>query len=159
MDVVPPINLPYGKEYHLFLSFCNEDEEKAFLLLKSLEETYKLKCLYHLRDFQAGMAVYENIVNGIEKSMKIVYLVSKEFKNSYLCRDEILYGITASQQQSENCMIPVLLEKTEMPRELQTINYVDATLDEVDVPKKIYEACLFGGMIQFLQICLFLFSF
>nr|XP_022297938.1 uncharacterized protein LOC111107184 isoform X2 [Crassostrea virginica] len=144
MEVVPPINLPYGKEYHLFLSFCNDDKEKALLFLESLEETYKLKCLYHLRDFQAGKTIFENILNGIETSMKIVYLVSKEFKNSYSCKTEILYGITASHQQSENCMIPVLLEKTEMPRELLTLNYVDATLDEVDVPKKIYEACLFG---------------
>lgn len=29
MDV-SPIPLPYGKSYHLFLSFCQEDEERAY---------------------------------------------------------------------------------------------------------------------------------
>nr|XP_034308152.1 uncharacterized protein LOC105327379 isoform X4 [Crassostrea gigas] len=41
-------------------------------------------------------------------------------------------------------MIPILLEPIEMPRELQTINYVDGTLEGTDVANKIYNACLFG---------------
>lgn len=67
-----PIPLPYGKTYHLFLSFCQEDEEIAFSLLQELENKYQLKCFYHLRDFKPGVHVTENILNGIEKSMKII---------------------------------------------------------------------------------------
>ena len=148
MDYLPPIILPYGKEYHLFLSFCNEDEEIAFLLSTELEEKYNLKCLYHIRDFIPGVSVTENILNGIEKSMKIVYLISQKFKENFMCKEEILYGVMASHKQCENSMIPVLLEKIDMPRELQSINYVDATLEGIDVPKKIYEACVFGGLLS-----------
>nr|XP_034308130.1 uncharacterized protein LOC105328572 isoform X3 [Crassostrea gigas] len=140
-----PIPLPYGKTYHLFLSFCQEDEEIAFSLLQELENKYQLKCLYHLRDFKPGVHVTENILDGIEKSMKIVYLVSQKFKESQLCKMETLYGITASHKQCENSLIPVLLEPIEMPRELQTINYVDGTLDGTDKACKIYKACLFGA--------------
>uniref|UniRef100_A0A8W8LP44 TIR domain-containing protein n=1 Tax=Magallana gigas TaxID=29159 RepID=A0A8W8LP44_MAGGI len=141
-----PIPLPYGKTYHLFLSFCQEDEEIAFSLLQELENKYQLKCLYHLRDFKPGVHVTENILDGIEKSMKIVYLVSQKFKESQLCKMETLYGITASHKQCENSLIPVLLEPIEMPRELQTINYVDGTLDGTDKACKIYKACLFGDV-------------
>ena len=148
MDYLPPIALPYGKEYHLFLSFCNEDEEIAFPLLMELEEKYRLKCLYHIRDFIPGVSVTENILNGIEKSMKIVYLISQKSKENFMCKEEILYGITASHKQCENSMIPVLLEKIDMPRELQSINYVDATLERIAVPKKIFEACVFGGLLS-----------
>lgn len=140
-----PIPLPYGKTYHLFLSFCQEDEEIAFSLLQELENKYQLKCFYHLRDFKPGVHVTENILDGIEKSMKIVYLVSQKFKESHLCKMETLYGITASHKQCENSLIPVLLEPIEMPRELQTINYVDGTLDGTDKACKIYKACLFGA--------------
>lgn len=77
--------------------------------------------------------------------MKIVYLVSQKFKESQLCKMETLYGITASHKQCENSLIPVLLESIEMPRELQTINYVDGTLEGTDIASKIYNACLFGG--------------
>ncbi|XP_078341420.1 uncharacterized protein LOC144627679 [Crassostrea virginica] len=145
MDLPPPINLPYGKDYHLFMSFCKEDEERAFLLFKELEEKYNLKCLYHIRDFTPGVTVTDNILNGIEKSMKIVYLVSQKFKENFMCKTEMLYGIMASHKLCENSMIPVLLENIEMPRELQTINYVDATLEGIDVSEKIYKACLFGA--------------
>ena len=147
MDLPPPIILPYGKNYHLFMSFCKEDEEKAFLLLNELEEKYNLKCLYHIRDFIPGKTITENILNGIEESMKIVYLVSQKFKDNFMCMSELLYGIMASHKDCENSMIPVLLENIEMPREIQTINYVDATLEGTDVSKKIYEACLFGGLV------------
>lgn len=142
-----PIPLPYGKTYHLFLSFCQEDEEIAFSLLQELENKYQLKCFYHLRDFKPGVHVTENILDGIEKSMKIVYLVSQKFKESHLCKMETLYGIMASHKQCENSLIPVLLEPIEMPRELQTINYVDGTLDGTDKACKIYKACLFGGTL------------
>ncbi|XP_065939099.1 uncharacterized protein [Magallana gigas] len=144
MDV-SPIPLPYGKGFHLFLSFCQEDEERAYSLLQKLEDKYQLKCLYHLRDFKPGVHVTENILDGIEKSMKIVYLVSQKFKESQLCKMEILYGIMASHKQCENSLIPVLLEPIEMPRELQTINYVDGTFNDTDIACKIYNACLFGA--------------
>ncbi|XP_048739832.2 uncharacterized protein LOC125654095 isoform X2 [Ostrea edulis] len=144
MDITP-IPLPYGKNYQIFLSFCHEDEEVALSLLNELEEKYQLKCLCHVRDFTPGVTVMDNILNGIEKSMKIVYLVSESFKQNQWCSSEILYGITASHKQCENSMIPVLLEKTEMPRELQTINYVDATIDGTDIASKIHEACVFGA--------------
>lgn len=140
-----PIPLPYGKTYHLFLSFCQEDEEIAYSLLQELEKSYQLKCLYHIRDFKPGVHVTENIWDGIERSMKIVYLVSQKFKESQLCKMETLYGITASHKQCENSLIPVLLEPIEMPRELQTINYVDGTLDGTAIACKIYNACLFGA--------------
>uniref|UniRef100_K1QVT1 Uncharacterized protein n=1 Tax=Magallana gigas TaxID=29159 RepID=K1QVT1_MAGGI len=78
--------------------------------------------------------------------MKIVYLVSQKFKESQPCKMETLYGIAASHKQCENSLIPVLLEPIEMPRELQTINYVDGTLDGTDKACKIYKACLFGDM-------------
>ena len=129
------------------MSFCKEDEKKALLLLNELEEKYNLKCLYHIRDFTPGKTITENILNGIEESMKIVYLVSQKFKDNFMCKSELLYGIMASHKDCENSMIPVLLENIEMPREIQTINYVDATLEGTDVSKKIYESCLFGGLM------------
>lgn len=58
------IALPYGKIYHLFLSFCQEDEERVHSLLHELEDKYALKCLYHIRDFRPGVAVTENILEN-----------------------------------------------------------------------------------------------
>ncbi|XP_062611581.1 toll-like receptor 6, partial [Saccostrea cucullata] len=145
---VPKIPLPYGKRYHIFMSFCSEDQEIALPLIDNLENHYQLKCLNHIRDFVPGVSSVENILNGIENSMKIVYLVSKKFKDSQLCGLEILYGIKASHDQCENSMIPVLLEKTKMPRELETINYVNATITGTDIASKIYDACLFGACME-----------
>lgn len=144
-----PIVLPYGKIYHVFLSFAQEDEERVFSLLQELEDKYHLRCLYHIRDFQPGLTITENILDGIEKSMKIAYFVSQKFKDSEMCKMEVLYGIMASHKQCENSMIPILLESIEMPRELQTINYVDGTLEGTDVASKIYNACLFGGLFEY----------
>lgn len=140
-----PIHLPYGKIYHLFFSFCDDDEERVFSLLSELEDKYHLKCLYHKRDFQPGISIVKNIMNGIDKSMNIVYFVSQEFKKSTMCKKEVDFGITPAHKQRENSLIPVLLELTEMPRELQTLNYIDGTSKETNLASKVYDACLFGG--------------
>uniref|UniRef100_A0A8W8LJW9 TIR domain-containing protein n=1 Tax=Magallana gigas TaxID=29159 RepID=A0A8W8LJW9_MAGGI len=99
------IALPYGKIYHLFLSFCQEDEERVRSLLHELED----------------------------KSSKKVKCAKWKF-----------YTESWHHTKCENGMIPILLEPIEMPRELQTINYVDGTLEGTDVANKIYNACLFG---------------
>lgn len=95
------------------------------------------------------MTITENILDGIEKSIEIAYFVSQKFKDSEMCKMEVLYGIMASHKQCENSMIPILLESIEMPRDLQTINYVDGTLEGTDVASKIYNACLFGGLFEY----------
>lgn len=84
-------------------------------------------------------------MNGIDKSMNIVYFVSQEFKKSTMCKMEVDFGITPAHKQRENSLIPVLLELTEMPRELQTLNYIDGTSKETNLASKVYDACLFGG--------------
>lgn len=62
-----------------------------------------------------------------------------------MCKMEVDFGITPAHKQRENSLIPVLLELTEMPRELQTLNYIDGTSKETNLASKVYDACLFGG--------------
>lgn len=112
------IYLFYGKIYYLFFFFCDDDEEWVFFLLSEFEDKYYLKCLYYKRDFQFGIFIVKNIMNGIDKSMNIVYFVFQEFKKSIMCKMEVDFGIILVYKQCENSLILVLLELIEMLREL-----------------------------------------
>lgn len=81
--------------------------------------------------------------------MKIVYFVFQKFKESEMCKMEVLYGIMVLYKQCENSMILILLELIEMFWELQIINYVDGILEGIDVVNKIYNVCFFGGVFDF----------
>lgn len=73
------IALPYGKIYHLFLSFCQEDEERVHSLLHELEDKYALKCLYQIRDFRTWSGCYRKYFGWYRE----------EYENSLLCISEV----------------------------------------------------------------------
>ncbi|XP_062615641.1 uncharacterized protein LOC134277324 [Saccostrea cucullata] len=137
------VPLPYGKEYHIFLSYSSLDREYAFELIDSLQNRFGLKCLTY-EDTPAGGQVITNVINGMEKSMKIVYLVSNSFKESIMCQMEVANGIFAAHSSAQNCIIPVLLDAP-MPRELQTFNYIDARNKNLCVVEKIFHAFKYGA--------------
>ncbi|KAF4529217.1 hypothetical protein B566_EDAN017534 [Ephemera danica] len=78
-------------EFDAFVSYCAADRSWVIdYLLKRLEPPlgrYNL-CL-HERDFQIGNYIMDNIVGNIEKSRRVIFILSNNFLKSEWCKWEL----------------------------------------------------------------------
>lgn len=132
--------LPESKLYHLFVSYASEDKDKVLDVVDQLEKVYGVKCLVADRDFQAGKPIRANIEEGMRTSLKTLMFLTPNFTKSEYCKHEADLAFQMSVDQQEECVIPVLLEKCEIPYSIKPITYIDATLSEMtmaDIADKV----------------------
>ncbi|XP_040188178.1 toll-like receptor 2 [Rana temporaria] len=81
-------------DYHAFISYSYFDADWVRrVLLPQLEDSnppYKV-CI-HERDFQPGKWIIDNIIENIEKSRKIIFILSHNFINSEWCNYELYFA-------------------------------------------------------------------
>lgn len=124
--------IPYNKDFHLFVCYVDENVEDVRTIVENLERE-GLKCCYHERDFTAGQNVFQNIHNGIEKSIGILIVLSEEFVNGLhqFCDHEIQQALLARTTQGY-IVIPIKTEPCSVPPILKQLSYIDAQRTEVD---------------------------
>ncbi|XP_063408786.1 uncharacterized protein LOC134692265 [Mytilus trossulus] len=78
---IVPFTLPVGKEYHIFIAYNTvEPDRDTALNIDRMLRLQGFKCCLHERDFIPGELVINNIIQNIERSVKVVLLVSKGFR-------------------------------------------------------------------------------
>lgn len=80
-----------NKEYDAFVSFrsCSKDETWVLnTLFPKLEEEMGFRLCIHLRDFQAGELISNNIIDAIEKSRRTILVISPDYVTSEWTRME-----------------------------------------------------------------------
>ena len=101
------------------------------------------------RDFQPGKTIINNITEAIEKSCKIILVLTKSFVQSKWCTHEMQRAVFR-HIDIEKCVIPLLLEpleEAEYPDCLQLITYSDYTNErnQMQQIRKLKKALLVGG--------------
>ncbi|KAM9852037.1 toll-like receptor 18 [Aulostomus maculatus] len=80
--------------YHAFISYshCDADWVRDQLLpcLESNKNPYRL-CI-HERDFMPGKWIIDNIIENIESSRKVIFVLSRHFVNSEWCNYELYFA-------------------------------------------------------------------
>ncbi|MBN3304370.1 TLR21 protein, partial [Amia calva] len=80
--------------YHAFISYSHSDAEwvRDYLLpcLESSVPPYRL-CI-HERDFMPGRWIIDNIIENIENSKKVIFVLSRHFVNSEWCNYELYFA-------------------------------------------------------------------
>ncbi|CAG2250437.1 unnamed protein product [Mytilus edulis] len=67
-------------EYHAFVVYCDADRQWVHQkFLKKLEQDEGMKLCIHHRDFEIGESITANINNYLEKSWKVVVILSNDF--------------------------------------------------------------------------------
>ncbi|XP_062620549.1 uncharacterized protein LOC134282119 [Saccostrea cucullata] len=125
-------------EYDLFIIHSSEDSAKATELMMDLENRFTMKCCFADREFLPGTEIIENITNFMDKSDRILMLISPASVNSGWCWQELQEAFRKNVQEKRNCIIPVLLEDTEVPKLLRNITYIDFQ-KETDTAEKIHK--------------------
>lgn len=144
--------LPPGKKYHLFIAHSAIDGQQALEICKELESRFLLKCMFFDRDFMPAKRIDENIQQEMEKSVKVLLLLSPDFLNSHWCDMEARLAVQMSFDRNVNLrIIPVLLRDLDpdcdLPPFLKPYVCIDAQ-KEYDCSAKIHEAFYHTGVVD-----------
>lgn len=148
--------LPPGKKYHLFIAHSAIDSQQALKICKELESRFLLKCMFFDRDFMPAKRIDENIQQEMEKSVKVLLLLSPDFLNSHWCDMEARLAVQMSfERKFDLRIIPVLLRDldpdNDLPPFLKPYVCIDAQ-KEYDCAAKIHEAFYHTGMLRVLKL-------
>lgn len=131
-----------NQEFDLFIAYSSANTWAAKKIMEDLEERFKIKCCFADRDFLPGTEIAVNISFAIEKSDKVLMLISPDFVESGWCWFEQQEAFRKYALDKRHCIIPVMLETVdEMPKLLRNITYVDF-IKEDDPVERIYKACI-----------------
>ena len=93
-------------EFDLFLSCANDDRVSGRHMLSYIEEQGYKVC-YHERDFLPGTPIFENIGNAINRSKRVVCLISNHFIKSGYCMAEFhLTQQGCTYEEEQTCGFP-----------------------------------------------------
>ncbi|XP_058503802.1 toll-like receptor 18 [Solea solea] len=105
--------------YHAFISYshCDADWVRDQLLpcLENNRNPYRL-CI-HERDFMPGRWIIDNIIENIENSHKVIFVLSRNFVNSEWCNYELYFTQQRSMGKTFSDVILIVKEKID-PRSL-----------------------------------------
>ncbi|OCT66619.1 toll-like receptor 2 [Xenopus laevis] len=102
--------------YHAFISYSHSDADwvRAELLyrLENCSPPYRI-CI-HERDFLPGKWIIDNIIENIENSRKIIFVLSHNFVNSEWCNYELYFAHQRAIGHAFEDVILVVKEKVTM---------------------------------------------
>lgn len=100
------------KIYDVFISYSSHDTEWVNLQLKDKLESYEppYRICLHDRDFEVGATIMENILNSVEKSKRMIIVLSNSFLESEWCRYEFRAAHRRVLADRTNYLIMILFD-------------------------------------------------
>ncbi|MEQ2245996.1 hypothetical protein ILYODFUR_033758 [Ilyodon furcidens] len=99
-------------KYHAFISYSHSDADwvRDHLLpcLENNKNPYRL-CI-HERDFMPGRWIIDNIIENIESSRKVIFVLSRHFVNSEWCNYELYFAQQRAMGKTFSDVILVVKE-------------------------------------------------
>ncbi|CAG2225349.1 unnamed protein product [Mytilus edulis] len=98
-------------EYHAFVVYCDADRHWVHhKFLKKLEQDEGMKLCIHHRDFEIGESITANINNYLEKSWKVVVILSNDFAKSEWCQWEVDIVQERRRRQGRDVFLLIMLK-------------------------------------------------
>ncbi|XP_048097780.1 uncharacterized protein LOC125293732 isoform X1 [Alosa alosa] len=122
-----PPELRDKDSFHVFISYSSCDSQWTQSLITWLESSQcGLLTCYHERDFVPGCSILDNMTNCIQKSQKVLLVLSQDFVRSRWCLLEANLSLFRDCLECKP-LVPVLLEPDiTIPIYLCHITYLDA---------------------------------
>lgn len=139
IEVEPP-EMPRSKDVFVCYSSKNRQWVHDTLLANLKEQGFQI--FIDFLDFEVGLDIQENIVNGIYGSRKTVFVLSRHSLKSFYARKELHQALAAGKTGHQ--VIVIMYEKCKVPAEITHMVYLDWT-DENNRDQfwgKLYRAIL-----------------
>ncbi|CAC5420896.1 unnamed protein product [Mytilus coruscus] len=98
-------------EYHAFVLYCDADREWVHnVFLRKMEKDEGIKLCIHQRDFDIGKPITRNIDKYLQKSWKVVVVMSNNFAKSEWCQWEVDVVQERRRRQGKGVFLLIMLK-------------------------------------------------
>ncbi|CAK6967815.1 toll-like receptor 18 [Scomber scombrus] len=139
--------------YHAFISYSHSDAEWVRdELLPSLENNrnpYHL-CI-HERDFMPGKWIIDNIIDNIESSRKVIFVLSINFVNSEWCNYELYFAQQRAMGKTFSDIILVLkepIDPSSLPSKYCKLKKMLSTKTYIEWPQHVNQQAFFWEQLK-----------
>ena len=137
-----------GKTHDVFIAYCGDDSDWIYnVLIEELENVHDppYKIFFHARDFDVGDYIGVNIVRCIDKSKRMIMVLSESFIASDWCMFEFHTAHARVISEHKNFIIMIMLDDItglELDKTLQSYirTHVYLSYDDKWFWKKLYYA-------------------
>ncbi len=105
-------------KYDAFVAYSTNGEERPWVhttLRETLEDEYGLKVCIHYRDFKLGRDLADTIVEAIDNSRKILFILSPSFIRSGWCDFELRMAHEKDVKHRRDSLVFVIFSKLNQP--------------------------------------------
>nr|QWW30860.1 TLR14 [Siniperca chuatsi] len=139
--------------YHAFISYSHSDADWVRdQLLPCLEDNrnpYRL-CI-HERDFMPGRWIIDNIIDNIESSRKVIFVLSRHFVNSDWCNYELYFAQQRAMGKTFSDVILVVkepIDPSSLPSKYCKLKKMLSTKTYLEWPQQVNQQAFFWAQLR-----------
>ncbi|KAF7660186.1 hypothetical protein LDENG_00287580 [Lucifuga dentata] len=139
--------------YHAFISYSHYDadwvKDQLLPCLENNRNSYRL-CI-HERDFMPGKWIIDNIIENIENSRKIIFVLSRHFVNSEWCNYELYFAQQRSMGKTFSDVILVVKEPIDprsLPSKYCKLKKMLSTKTYLEWPQQVNQEAFFWAQLK-----------
>ncbi|KAK9514363.1 hypothetical protein VZT92_027836 [Zoarces viviparus] len=139
--------------YHAFISYSHSDADwvrnQLLPCLESNGNSYRL-CI-HERDFMPGRWIIDNIIDNIESSHKVIFVLSQDFVNSEWCNYELYFAQQRAVGKTFGDVILVLkepMDPSSLPSKYCKLKKMLSTKTYLEWPQQVGQQAFFWAQLK-----------
>ncbi|XP_074540333.1 toll-like receptor 18 [Halichoeres trimaculatus] len=139
--------------YHAFISYSHSDadwvRDQLLPCLESNKNPYRL-CI-HERDFMPGRWIIDNIIDNIENSRKVIFVLSRHFVNSEWCNYELYFAQQRAMGKTFSDVILVVkepIDPSSLPSKYCKLKKMLSTKTYLEWPQQVNQQAFFWAQLK-----------
>lgn len=120
-------------ENDVFVSYSSKDYRWIEQTLLPVFDQNGIKYIIHSRDFVPGKAFYENMVDSVYNSKKVIVVLSMNYLASGFCKEEMRMAEHRCAERDDSSLIVVRIDNIKLrdvPKSLRHRTFIDYTSPE-----------------------------
>ncbi|XP_042346753.1 toll-like receptor 18 [Plectropomus leopardus] len=139
--------------YHAFISYSHSDadwvRDQLLPCLENNRNPYRL-CI-HERDFMPGRWIIDNIIDNIENSHKVIFVLSRHFVNSEWCNYELYFAQQRAMGKTFSDVILVVkepIDPSSLPSKYCKLKKMLSTKTYLEWPQQPNQQAFFWAQLR-----------
>ena len=112
----------------MFISYSSKDFSWVSENLISLLEKHSIPYSIHIRDFELGRPIVQNMADSVYNSRQVLIVLSNNYLASNFCREELHMALQRGVDTGDSAVVLVAMDKLKkkrLPSALRDKNFLD----------------------------------